>query len=188
MMKKRVVIRVKNQPKKKRITPKKKSNPVLFGIILFLFICIGIFRSRDDGGGSKTPTPNQVSIGATVVHNTNTPKPTDKPTRTPRFTVTRIVTVTRASILFTPIPTRTRNVVVPVATQQVSTSTRSVVVPAPTQQASTNKNCSPAYPGVCIPPPPPDLDCPDIPYKRFTVLSPDPHNFDRDGDGIGCET
>jgi micrococcal nuclease len=48
---------------------------------------------------------------------------------------------------------------------------------------------------VCIPPPPPDLDCGDISAGRFTVLPPDPHNFDgpKDGsdpnepDGIGCE-
>jgi micrococcal nuclease len=40
---------------------------------------------------------------------------------------------------------------------------------------------------VCIPSPPPDLDCPDIPYQNFTVLPPDPHNFDIDEDGIGCE-
>jgi hypothetical protein len=37
-------------------------------------------------------------------------------------------------------------------------------------------------------PPSPDLDCKDIPYKRFTVLPPDPHNFDREGDGLGCES
>ncbi|TLZ65648.1 MAG: thermonuclease family protein [Methanobacteriota archaeon] len=49
-------------------------------------------------------------------------------------------------------------------------------------------NCDPAYPDVCIPPPPPDLDCKDIPYRRFRVLPPDPHHFDADGDGIGCET
>lgn len=48
--------------------------------------------------------------------------------------------------------------------------------------------CSPYYPDVCIAPPPPDLDCGDIPYRRFTVYSPDPHNFDGDHDGIGCES
>jgi len=48
-------------------------------------------------------------------------------------------------------------------------------------------NCDPAYPDVCIPPPPPDLDCADIPYRNFRVLPPDPHHFDGDGDGIGCE-
>jgi micrococcal nuclease len=50
--------------------------------------------------------------------------------------------------------------------------------------------CDPAYPDVCIPPGPPvglDLDCGDIPHRRFTVLPPDPHNFDGDGNGIGCE-
>lgn len=47
--------------------------------------------------------------------------------------------------------------------------------------------CDSAYPDVCIPSPPPDLDCADIPYRRFRVLSPDPHRFDRDGDGVGCE-
>lgn len=48
--------------------------------------------------------------------------------------------------------------------------------------------CDPAYPTVCIPPPPPDLDCGDIPFRNFKVLPPDPHRFDGDHDGIGCET
>ena len=49
-------------------------------------------------------------------------------------------------------------------------------------------NCDPSYPTVCIPPPPPDLNCKDIPYRRFKVLPPDPHKFDSDKDGIGCES
>jgi micrococcal nuclease len=49
-------------------------------------------------------------------------------------------------------------------------------------------NCDPAYPDVCIAPPPPDLDCGQISFRNFRVLAPDPHNFDGDGDGIGCET
>lgn len=50
-------------------------------------------------------------------------------------------------------------------------------------------NCSPAYPDVCIPPPPPDLDCGDIRYENFRVVKhPDPHGFDSDNDGVGCET
>ena len=65
--------------------------------------------------------------------------------------------------------------------------------PVPTQppganpQPTQSQNCDPSYPTVCIPPPPPDLDCGDIPYRNFTVLPPDPHNFDGDHDGIGCE-
>ena len=47
--------------------------------------------------------------------------------------------------------------------------------------------CDPAYPEVCIPPPPPDLDCRDVGASHFTVLAPDPHNFDGDLNGIGCE-
>jgi len=53
--------------------------------------------------------------------------------------------------------------------------------------ASASTSCDPSYPTVCIPPPPPDLDCQDIPFRRFTVLPPDPHNFDGDHNGIGCE-
>jgi hypothetical protein len=47
--------------------------------------------------------------------------------------------------------------------------------------------CDPAYPDFCIPPPPPDLDCPDVGTRGFAVLPPDPHHFDADHDGIGCE-
>ena len=52
----------------------------------------------------------------------------------------------------------------------------------------STENCDPSYPDFCITPPPPDLDCKDIPYKKFKVLSPDPHRFDGDKDGIGCES
>ena len=52
----------------------------------------------------------------------------------------------------------------------------------------SNGNCDPSYPGVCIPPPPPDLDCKDVPYRRFKVIGSDPHRFDGDHDGIGCES
>lgn len=56
-----------------------------------------------------------------------------------------------------------------------------------TPTASQAHNCDPAYPDVCIPSPPPDLNCKDIPHRRFRVLPPDPHRFDQDGDGVGCE-
>ena len=41
-----------------------------------------------------------------------------------------------------------------------------------------------APPTVCIPSPPPDLDCGDIPYRRLKVLQPDPHRFDGDKDVV----
>lgn len=64
--------------------------------------------------------------------------------------------------------------------------------PAPAPPASdpvpvTSSGCDASYPDVCIPPSPPDLDCGDISARRFTVSPPDPHRFDGDGDGIGCE-
>jgi micrococcal nuclease len=58
--------------------------------------------------------------------------------------------------------------------------------PQPTQPPA--QNCDPSYPTVCIPPYPPDLDCGEIPYRRFEVLQPDPHGFDGDNDGVGCES
>jgi micrococcal nuclease len=50
-------------------------------------------------------------------------------------------------------------------------------------------DCDPAYPDVCIPPlaVSGDLNCGDIDARRFTVYPPDPHEFDGDFDGIGCE-
>jgi len=53
---------------------------------------------------------------------------------------------------------------------------------------SKEDSCDPSYPDVCIPSPPPDLDCGEISYTKFKVLPPDPHRFDGDKDGIGCES
>lgn len=54
------------------------------------------------------------------------------------------------------------------------------------QPPTDQSNCSPAYPEVCIPPPPPDLDCSDIEQKNIKVLQPDPHKLDRNKDGVAC--
>ena len=80
--------------------------------------------------------------------------------------------------------------------------TETLVPPEPTQRPPdptqprpqpTNtpvvENCDrQSYPDVCIAPFPPDLDCGDISYRRFTVLPPDPHGFDGDNDGVGWES
>lgn len=55
----------------------------------------------------------------------------------------------------------------------------------------SDQQCDPSYPDVCIPPLSVrgDLNCPDIPqFARFRVLAPDPHGFDKEGDGLGCES
>lgn len=54
--------------------------------------------------------------------------------------------------------------------------------------AAGGGSCEAAYPDICIPLNSPDLDCGDIRDRRFRVLAPDPHNFDSDMDGIGCES
>jgi micrococcal nuclease len=61
------------------------------------------------------------------------------------------------------------------------------LVPAP-------GGCDPSYPdaGMCIPIGAADLNCGDIAWRRFTVLlnvpNPDPHGFDGNKDGVGCES
>lgn len=56
-----------------------------------------------------------------------------------------------------------------------------------TGQFENTSNCHPSYPTVCIAASPPDLDCKDVPHRNFIVLGEDPHRFDGDNDGIGCE-
>jgi len=52
---------------------------------------------------------------------------------------------------------------------------------------SSPSGCDPSYPGVCIPSPPPDLDCADVSYRDFAVVGADPHRFDANHDGVGCQ-
>ena len=40
---------------------------------------------------------------------------------------------------------------------------------------------------MCIPPPPPNLNCDDVEASNFEVVGSDPHGFDGDNDGVGCE-
>jgi len=47
--------------------------------------------------------------------------------------------------------------------------------------------CDPAYPDVCLPPPPPDRSCADAGATYFRALPPDPHGLDGNGDGVACE-
>lgn len=69
-----------------------------------------------------------------------------------------------------------------------SSKSTSSYTPAPVKPTPKVNSCDSSYPDFCIPSPPPDLDCKDIPQKNFTVLQPDPHHFDGDKDGIGCES
>ncbi|MHA1280068.1 MAG: hypothetical protein ACTSQ8_22980 [Candidatus Helarchaeota archaeon] len=147
---------------------------------------------------TETPSPT-ISLSPTITASpTITPSPSVSPTptnsRTP--TPTRTHTSTRTSTptkTKTPRPTDTRwNTATPGPTspppqppppQPTQPPPPQPPPPEPTQGG----NCCHCYPYVCIPYPPPDLDCADIPYKRFAVVGCDPHGFDGDNDGIGCE-
>lgn len=127
--------------------------------------------STPSDGPSASPTarPSPTAVSQTA---RPTPGTTARPTARPTASPTAVPTAAP-----TPVPTAAPT---PVPT--------AAPTPVPTA-APPAANCDPAYPTVCIPPPPPDLDCGDISFRRFTVLPPDPHGFDgNDNDGIGCES
>lgn len=55
------------------------------------------------------------------------------------------------------------------------------------EKTDPREGCDPCYPTVCIPDVGYDLDCGDISFRRFQCDC-DPHGFDGDSDGIGCES
>jgi hypothetical protein len=57
----------------------------------------------------------------------------------------------------------------------------------PLSPSPPDEDCHPSYPDTCIPPPPPNLNCDDISFRNFKVIGSDPHGFDGNNDGIGCE-
>ncbi len=64
--------------------------------------------------------------------------------------------------------------------------------PPPPPSGASGGKCAASYPDECIAPPPPDLNCANIAYRNFRVLwnvpDPDPHHFDGNRDGMGCES
>jgi micrococcal nuclease len=62
-----------------------------------------------------------------------------------------------------------------------------VASPAP---VAAQTSCDPSYPDFCIAPAweVGDLDCYQVAGAWFTVIPPDPHGFDADYDGYGCES
>lgn len=76
---------------------------------------------------------------------------------------------------------------VPQGSSSTVPSTNSEPPPAASAVGNANGTCDPSYPGICLPSPPPQLTCADIALRNFIVLPPDPHHFDVDGNGFGCE-
>lgn len=71
--------------------------------------------------------------------------------------------------------------------QVVANGTYVAPAPQPAPAPRPSPNCDPNYTGGCVPNVSYDLDCPDIGFS-VTVVGDDPHGFDRDGDGYGCES
>ncbi len=132
---------------------------ILAGVISSFLLCV-LASAGAAGSGHYQTIPAAPSIYLPLILRQDLPTPTVTQTALATATVTAIATVTQ-----TVAPTIT-----------------------PTLTPTRRANCDASYPTVCIPSPPPDLDCRDILPRRFTVLSPDPHNFDSDHDGIGCES
>ena len=120
---------------------------------------VGFVVGAVAGVAGAQQEPQTVTVTSIVPASTTTTEP--EPTTTARATTT----------------TRRPTTTAPPTTRRRTTTTK-----APT------RNCDPSYPDFCIPPPPPDLDCPDINASNFTVQGTDPHGFDADNDGVGCES
>lgn len=98
---------------------------------------------------------------------------------------TRAPQATRPPVTAPPEPTGQPRATRPPAPEPPATGPPATRPPATRAPAA---NCDPSYPDFCIPPSPPDLNCDDVDGKNFTVRPPDRHGFDREGDGVGCET
>ena len=151
-------------------------------IVAQLVSSVGAAASSLIASSIPTATPKiaDTSLSTDIFTSTIsfTPTITNTATNTFAATITDLPTLT-----FTPPATATT---IPTLTPQLILGpTNTPYIPV---SGGGSGDCDPAYPTVCIPSSPPDLDCGDIPYKRFEVLPPDPHDFDREGDGMGCES
>jgi len=134
--------------------------------------------------------PTTTALTTILVPPTRTPNLTPSITLTPSRTATAMPASATSSPTSTPSPTITGTP--PTTTPSLTASITPTFTPSPIPATATDTPtptifCDMSYRPLCIPPPPPDLNCSDIPYTNFPVEFPDPHNFDSDGDGIGCE-
>ncbi len=134
----------------------------------------------------ESTAPTTVGAPTTVAAATTTGFVLPKASTTSAPPVTRATTTTsppaRASVTE---PTETA-AAIPEPETDTNADLEALVDEVP---PTVGEECSEYYPGVCIPPYPPDLDCGDIPDRRFEVIQPDPHGFDGiDNDGLGCES
>jgi hypothetical protein len=139
----------------------------VLGIVGFV---LGALVGTAGAGEQPVRTVTVTSIVTSIVTAAPTTQPATTPTTGPPPT-------TRRPTTSAPPTTRRPPVTAPPTTRR----------PATTRTSPPARACDPSYPDFCIPPPPPDLDCPDLSRQGFTVVGADPHRFDADNDGLGCE-
>ena len=166
--------------------------PILGGTA-FITLIIGLAVASGGGGyetgvleATQEPTPTVAGITPTSVPG-HTATPTEIPTPPPTPTPTPETLGEEEEP--TPIPTPA-----PEPTQPPAPEPTPTTPPAPQPTEPPAQTCDPSYPSVCIPIGAADYDCaggsgngPNYIAGPITVLPPDPHGLDRDGDGIGCE-
>lgn len=160
----------------KKSDGKKRSGCGKWIVVAIIIVLIGTALSSNKPSAQSTDVPAG-SKSAPIPISTATEKPQPVvATRPPKV------------VDITVVPAKPQ---APVATDRPRPTLRLEPV-APVADVPTlapESNCEAAYPDFCIPVGSPDLDCKDVaPHKRFTVLPPDPHQFDKDGNGIGCES
>ena len=149
------------------------------GVLWFgSFVSYGLAGGSTTVVDSTTTTLTQGTSTTTASSSTSSSvaKVTTTATSAPTSTTSQETTSTTSK------PTTTTSQPTTTTTKATTTSSK------PTTTTTEAENCDPYYPDFCIPPPPPDLNCSDIPQKNFTVLQPDPHGFDGNKDGVGCES
>ena len=156
------------------------SHGLLAALIAFVLIMTQVVSSVSAAASTAASLIALLPTAAATVTITTTPTATV--TSAPTLTLTPTVSYT-STITSTPSATRT-----PRAPFTLRPSNTPTIIPLSDGGGDGIGGCDPSCPTVCIQPPPPDLDCGDVPYRRFQVLPPDPHNFDGDADGVGCES
>ncbi len=152
-------------------------------IPLLLSCCMFSAVAGAAGAVQPAPTPTATATNTPEPTATHTPVPTETPTptHTPEPTATHTPEPTATN---TPEPTPT-NTPEPTATPVPPTATPK---PKPTATPEPVAQCDANYAGACIPNVDYDLDCGDVSARRFRVVGRDVHRFDRDKDGIACES
>ena len=88
---------------------------------------------------------------------------------------TCVITLTACSSQVAPVP------------RTVTQTVTATATPSSQPPAAPRSACDPNYSGGCVPSVSYDLDCGDI-RMMVRVVGADVHGFDRDQDGLGCES